>query len=169
MSVPNRLAKAQRLARKRKRKQETRLKRRKREGAWFVADSDPLDFPEEPQCISFRALGGVKMSDVLGEFVDPYADFVEGIESYRRLLSLAVLAWNAALAPDVQRQAMVDQVLREGLRDASEEWLATGREIVDQLIVRKQRFFAGYRRPILDFSLEDRGDHYYLAVASALV
>lgn len=54
-------------------------------------------------------------------------------------------------------------------RLAKAQWLATGREIVDQLIVRKQRFFAGYRRPIPNSSLEDRGDHYYLAVASALV
>lgn len=169
MSMPNRLAKAQRLARKRKRKQETRLKRSKRRGGWFDAAPDRLDFPEEPRSLSFGAPGGVKMSDVLGEFVKPYVDFVDGIESYRRLLTLAVLAWNAALAAEAQREAMVDQLLREGLRDAGEEWLATGREIVGQLILRKQRFFAGYRRPILNFSLEDRGDHCYLTVASALV
>jgi len=165
MSMPNRLAKAQRLARKRKRKQETRLKRSKRRGGWFDAAPDRLDFPEEPRSLSFGAPGGVKMSDVLGEFVEPYVDFVEGIESYRRLLTLAVLAWNAALAAEAQREAMVDDVLRKGV---PEDLLADGREIVSQLVLRKQRSFAHFRRPILNFSLEDRGDQYYLMVASAL-
>jgi len=169
MPVPNRLAKAQRLARKRRRKQEARLRRENRSDRWFSEDRLDPNLPEDARHMSFDAPGGVKMSEVLGEFVKPYVDLVDGIESYRRLLTLAVLAWNAALAPEAKRREMVDEVLREGLGTASGEWLAAGKEIVDQLIERKQRHFAGYQRPILDFVVEDRGDHYYLMVTSPLV
>jgi hypothetical protein len=34
--------------------------------------------------------------------------------------------------------------------------------------VRKQQYFAKYRRPIIDFRLDDDGDGYYLQVIYAL-
>ena len=43
---------------------------------------------------------GIKMSDVLEEFVEPYLEFAETEEAYRKLLSVAVVAWNVALFPE---------------------------------------------------------------------
>lgn len=109
------------------------------------------------------------MSDVLDRFVRPFDHLVDGEDDYRRLLTLGVLAWNAALQPEREQQEMVDDVLRKALREESEGVQAASKQLVGQLIERKRRYFAEYRRPILDFKLTDLGDHYHLAVISALV
>ena len=157
MSVPKQIAKRQKLARKRQRKQEARSRRQRSRG---YGSGEYLDFD---------APGGVRMSEVLGQFVGPLADEVRDIDAYRRLLTLGVLAWNVALTPEPRRQEMIDDMLGKGLTAESREARATCEEIVDWLIVRKQRYFAAYTRPILKFTVEDRGDHYYLMVMSAVV
>jgi len=157
MSVPKQIVKRQKLARKRHRKQEARLRRQRRPGS------------DSGEYLSFDAPAGVKMSEVLGEFVEPLADDVPDAEAYRRLVTLGVLAWNVALTPEPRRQEMIDDMLGKGLTAESREARATCEEIVDWLIVRKQRYFAAYTRPILKFTVEDRGDHYYLMVMSAVV
>jgi hypothetical protein len=43
------------------------------------------------------------------------------------------------------------------------------REIIDELIVRKQTFFADNKRSIIDFQLQDMGQTFHLSVASALM
>jgi hypothetical protein len=164
MSAPKDKVKQQKIARKRKRKEAARLKRyRKR--------------TEEPPCGTFSvrpsyrfdAPGGVKMSKVLEEFVEPFADEVEGLEAYRRLLYLGQLAWNAALRDGPERGEMVNDVLSAGLPGADPRTLAFGRSIVESLIARKERHFADLRRPILAFDLQDTGDGWHLNVASAVV
>ena len=167
MSVPNRLAKRQRLERKRKRKHEVRLMRRQQERS-VTAESFRFDVPTIIAGGHGTAPHGVKMSDVLAEFVEPYTGFAVGKEAYRRLLMLGMLAWNAAMATKATQEAMVDDVLRRGLTEPDEETLADGKEIVRQMIVRKQQYFAKYRRPIIDFLLDDDGDGYYLQVIYAL-
>lgn len=47
--------------------------------------------------------GQIKMSDVLLDFVAPYRHFVNTIEAYRKLLLVAVIAWNAALLPECEQ------------------------------------------------------------------
>lgn len=85
-----------------------------------------------------------KMSEVLWSFVEPYREFANTEEALRRLLTLAVLAWDAALLPEEERPPM------------------------DELIERKERYFSQYKRPIVDFELQDRGRDYHLIVVSFL-
>ena len=48
--------------------------------------------------------GELKMSDVLKEFVEPYADTWRNEEELGRLLVLAIIAWNTALQPLEERE-----------------------------------------------------------------
>jgi hypothetical protein len=107
-----------------------------------------------------------KMSDVLGKFVEPYVEHTDSEESYRKLITLAILAWNVSLLPEKDGQFIIDGVFEEGLPKREAE-LKTGlREIVDQLVARKRAYFSKYRRQIIDFDVVDLGDQYYLSVAS---
>ena len=159
MSAPKSLAKRQKLERKRNRKQQARRRQKQKSDGVREACSS----------FDFGAPGGVRMSDILQRFVRPLMDDVEGEDAYRRLLTLAMLAWNAALVPEARQQEMVDDVLGKAMDGASQEQQAGCREIVSRLIERKEKYFFMYRRPILNFHLTDLGDEYHLAVISAVV
>jgi hypothetical protein len=164
MSAPKQLAKRQKLERKRLRKRKTRLKRQKeRQTSWYESDGfDPIGILNGP-------VGGLKMSEVLEDFVAPLADSADDRDAYERLYSLGLVAWNAALEPEHRRKAMIDDLLEELLRGADLWERHVCREIVDRLVTRKLESFAEYRRPILAFQFEDLEDGgYYLSVASGL-
>ncbi len=164
MSAPKSKLKQQKMARKRQRKETARLKRqRTRTGEWSGGT-----FPAGPS-YRFDVPGGVKMSTVLEDFVEPFADEVEGLEAYRRLLYLGQVAWNAALRGEPERGQMVTEMLSVALPGADSGTLSFGRSIVESLIARKERHFADLRRPILAFDLRDTGDGWHLNVASLVV
>jgi len=112
--------------------------------------------------------GHEKMSDVLKEFVEPFRDLVNGKEALSKLLTLAVLAWNAAILPEDQGQAMIDEMLGSALAKASREDRAQAREIVEMLVRRKQEHFAANQRMIVSFELTDTGDGFHLDVMYTL-
>lgn len=109
-----------------------------------------------------------KMSEILGKFIEPYIEYTDSEESYRKLIVLAVLAWNASLLPEKDGQAMIDAVFEQGLPKRETELRAGLREIVDQLVARKKAYFSKYRRQIVEFDVVDLGDQYYLSVASTV-
>ena len=42
-----------------------------------------------------------------------------------------------------------------------------GKQIIEELMVRKERFFSQYKRMILDFEVTDTGDGWHLSVMSS--
>jgi len=112
--------------------------------------------------------GEVKMSDVLKDFVEPYRELADTEEAYRKLLTLAVTAWNASLLPEEEQEGMVDSILEGGLPEDDEELKAGLKDIVNMLIERKQAHFSGNKRTIVDFELTDTGREYHLSVVSFL-
>ena len=108
------------------------------------------------------------MSEVLTDFVEPYLEFADTDEAYRKLLTLAVTAWNASLLPEEEQRDMVDRIFGEALPAATEELKTDLKEIMSILIARKKKFFSEYTRTIIDFELTDRGRDYHLTVASTL-
>ena len=54
----------------------------------------------------------VKMSVILEAFVEPYMDHVETLQSYRTLLTTAMVAWNLSLLPEEQRPAKLEDALK---------------------------------------------------------
>ena len=107
------------------------------------------------------------MSEVLTDFLAPYFEFAGTDAAYRRLLTLAIAAWNTSFLPEEEQQDMVDEVLRT-MPTTSEELETDLRETVKVLIERKKARFSEYTRTILDFELVDMGEDYHLSVASTL-
>lgn len=112
--------------------------------------------------------GHEKMSEVLEDFVSPYRDLAPDLEGYRILLNMGILAWNVAMEPDERRQEIIDDVLGEALTDAGPAERKSANELVWTLIRRKLEHFADNRRLIYSFELTDRGDDFYLTVASTI-
>ena len=108
----------------------------------------------------------VKMSIVLGEFIEPYVEYTDSEESYRKLITLAILAWNASLLSEKEQWAMIDRVFDKGFPKNETELKSGLRDIVYQLVARKKAYFSKYRRQIIDFEVVDLGDQYHLSVAS---
>ena len=118
--------------------------------------------------VLYEPAGREKMSEVLEEFVEPYRDSADTFDAYRKLLSVALVAWNAALLPEGKRRAMIDEMIAAGLPHASAADRAQTRGLIEAMVRRKQEHFAANQRAIVSFELTDRGDDYYLAVASTL-
>jgi hypothetical protein len=108
-----------------------------------------------------------KMSIVLERFMEPYAEECDGIEALRRLYTLGVAAWNAALVPEDERSKTIDELCEKGLGRLTADDRQIGRAIIEGLVGRKIAHFSRYFRPIVAFDLRDMGDSYYLSVASA--
>ena len=161
MSMSTNKLKQQMIARKRRLEAARLQRRRKRPAQWRGGT-----FPTGPTC-RFEASSGVKMFEVLEDFVEPFAAEVEGLEEYRRLLCVGQLAWNAALCSEPERGAMVREVLSSAMPDADRETLSAGRVLVETLIARKEQHFADLQRSILAFDLQDMSDGWYLNVVSA--
>ena len=104
------------------------------------------------------------MSEVLGRFIEPYVDETENLGQYEKLVALAASAWNAALMPADQRAAFINDMLP--IFPAEDQ--ARARSFLNELIRRKQTYFADINRYIIDYRVTDLGDSYHLAVASSM-
>jgi hypothetical protein len=155
------------MARKSKKTKQSR--KRKRTQKRFAGLKRKLEQgPLRGQRILIEPSGEEKMSEVLTDFVEPYLEFADTDEAHRKLLTLAVMAWNASFLPEEEQQELINRVLDAGIPTGNEE-LKTGlKEIVNTLIVRKKLYFSGYRRKIIDYDLTDMGRNHHLSVASTL-
>jgi len=112
--------------------------------------------------IVVRSRDGIKMSQVLERFVEPYMEQVKTEDAYRKLLSIAVAVWNVALLPSEKRLAYLNglqAMLPDEVRDE-------GKKTVVELLERKEKHFSHYRRMIIDFDVADTGSGWYISVIS---
>lgn len=108
--------------------------------------------------------GVEKMSEVLWDFVDPYLDSAETEDALRKLLTLGMAAWNAAVAGPTKGEELIRDLEQTLPPEAREHF----RVIIDPLIQRKLRYFSDNQRIILDFTLTMQPSGPYLQVASTL-
>ncbi|MEA5486416.1 MULTISPECIES: hypothetical protein [Pseudanabaena] len=130
------------------------------------------DFGENVQMV--RNMEGLaKMSEVLKDFIRPYADIPQNKKELQHLLETAVTAWDLALIPEVERETKLDQIfvsmLKKAKKNIDKEDLATSRALIEDFIDRKLKYFADEQRQVIDFQVEYLGrGEYHLSVASAM-
>jgi hypothetical protein len=166
MSVPKQLAKRMKLEKKRLRKRETRLARREsRAMSPYLAGFFGL-----PGVVC-GPVGGLKMSDVMSDFVAPaILDCTLDRRGLTQLYSMAQTAWNIALEPEHRHEAMIEDATEAGLENPTAQNRQLCREFLRWLVTRKLDYFAQYRRPILAFQIDDLEDGgHYLSVVSGLL
>ncbi len=108
--------------------------------------------------------GAAKMSEVLLEFVEPYMESAPTEDALRKLLTLAIVAWNAALIPPAEREALIRKT-EDGLPP---DMRSDFRAILEPMILRKQQLFSDNRRAIIEYELTMRPAGPYLQVMSTL-
>jgi hypothetical protein len=107
-----------------------------------------------------------KMSEVLEDFIEPYLEFARNHQQRQHLFEIAVTAWNLALLPADERQAMMDQTIAPILSSQTALIQQDFQGIVDGMIKRKLDYFAENKRFIVSFELKDAGRKFQLLVAS---
>jgi hypothetical protein len=85
------------------------------------------------------------------------------------LFSMGILAWNIALVPKEKRIAMVNEAFLSIMPNSDPDDIAFGKDLVEQLIDRKEKLFADNQRMIMNFELQyvSRGE-YHISVASTM-
>jgi len=121
--------------------------------------SDTLDGKE---VVIVESADGVKMSEVLEAFIAPYMEFAETEESFEKLVTIAVIAWNTSLLPLIAQTKSINDLLTS----LPPETRADAKSIVRDLIRRKRKHFGKIRRTIIDFEIADTWDGFHLMVAS---
>jgi hypothetical protein len=139
---------------KRKQKKRARLAKARRRDERCLANVPLVAVPE----------GTAKMSEVLLEFVEPYTAIAETEEHLHRLLTLGLVAWNAALMVGAEQEAFLHSMFRSVPPDAREDM----RAVVADLIDRKLAYYADIDRPIVSYDLSMGPDGPRVSVVSLL-
>lgn len=150
------------------------LKQQKRsqkiEGAFSKLEKDMKDSPvgQHINTVLHNPEGKAKMSDVLEAFVEPYEDEDMTLTERRNMYGMAVIAWNLAIAPPEKRKAMKADFIKEGLQNSTADIQREVIDLLDAMIVRKEKLFASNTRYIISYQLEDLGDEFHLSVGSTV-
>ena len=118
-----------------------------------------------PGTVIANPAGRSKMSEVLLDFIEPYREDAESEGDLRSLLSMGIGAWNVALLPKAEREDVINQVIAEGLMDEEDNF----RRLANELIARKEKYFAHCPRFIFGYELTVGREGPHLTVLSALV
>jgi len=117
----------------------------------------------QPKRLSATPKDKDKMSEILTEFIGPYAGAATTEKRYRTLISVAVVAWNASLFPASERGKILDSIIDNAVPYGAEDM----KLIIHELIRRKERHFSHINRLILSYDVKMTKDGSYLSVASS--
>ena len=107
--------------------------------------------------------GEIKMSDALGQVLEPYAEDIETLEAYRMLVTIGAMAWNNTLLPPEGQAAGFAASDKLDVKDKN-----TMKELILILMKRKLDLFPDVRRFIISYEVSDLGNEWHLSVASTL-
>ena len=154
---------------KRKAKRRAKRKRRKTPNRYKplvnkLQSSGLLD--EHDMEVRYEPSGVAKMSEVVIDFIEPYADYAETYEAYQKLVMIAIIAWNTTLLPEKEQKPMVKKMIK-GLPLSRSDARDT-KGVMKELMERKKKHFAEHTRTILDYQVTETRHGYHLSVASTL-
>lgn len=100
--------------------------------------------------------GGLKMSEVLDEFIDPLKSEALSDDELREIYALGSMAWNLSFLSAPERKRAFEDAAKAN-RVPKREW-TTMWSLVEQLVQRKHDRFDSINRQIVDFSMESDED-----------
>ena len=116
--------------------------------------------------ILYQPEGYEKLSTVVWDFIEPHRKYATTYEALRKLITLAILAWNASMLPDDKAKDFVEKVVDSQPLSKSDHDMMIS--VVKDLIERKKKYFSQYTRDILDYELIETEDEFRLSIVSFL-
>ena len=111
--------------------------------------------------------GLVRMSRVLLDFAKPYIDPYDDHDLKRAIMSLAIIAWNISLLPQLGTEENLVKLITPVLGSKpSATHLAEHNKQLRGMVAHKERFFPQYDRVIFDYEIKFVGEEMRLAVVS---
>ena len=158
---------AKKLSRDQKRKQRKQKRAQHQKQATLSSQYRPMlrrlqEAGWGDQKIVYNPPGYDKMSAVLLDFIRPYYEYATTTEAMHKLITTALVAWNTALLPEAEQDESLQQVSQALPAEVVEDFYA----IVREMIERKNKYYAQYKRHILDYTLTETEDNYHVSVIS---
>lgn len=113
--------------------------------------------------------GTRKLSEVIMEFAQPFMDRCDTKQAQSLVLNTAVMAWNmASMHPDKAKSILLEAMPGETVFDKHEK-LQIMWPMIAAMVTRKHALYLHDKRFIVNYNIEERGDEFYLEVASTQV
>jgi uncharacterized membrane protein YheB (UPF0754 family) len=106
-----------------------------------------------------------KMSEVFLEFAEPLLDKCEDEKSFHNALQICAIAWNSSFLSLEERNKLMDESFKKYIKDNNEREIA--REILSNMLERKEKKFPDIKRMIMDFQISYRDGQQHLNVISS--
>ena len=104
------------------------------------------------------------ISKIFESFIEPWLEMTETEDDMRRLIKIAVIAWNLSLSSESEQQERTNQLLAHNIDQENAQIKADIEDFINRLIIRKNRDFPQCKQLITDFDLEDLGDTYQICL-----
>jgi hypothetical protein len=104
------------------------------------------------------------MSDVFEAFLEPYRHVWRNEDQLNKLFLIGMAAWNMAISPFEERSHVIRRLEEAIPPDCREDF----RELVMDMIRRKETYFSHNKRVILKFAFQIEGDAINLQVVSTM-
>jgi len=111
-------------------------------------------FPEGARC-RVNPEEVPRMSAVLIDFAQPFLQGDESVEIYRRVLTMAALAWNASFLPAAERNEARDEFANTVCRGSEPEDYAFALNLFEGMTRRRRDEFGEIRRMIVDVDVAE--------------
>lgn len=106
-----------------------------------------------------------KLSEVILEFAQPLTNAVEGTEGEEKAIKMSITFWNASLLPKKKALKAIQPALDDMTND-DQALKAEFYSMFDLMYARKESYYPTDKRLIVDYSLEENKEGFYLQVAS---
>jgi hypothetical protein len=110
------------------------------------------------------------MSEVILDFLAPYAEYAQTHDEQKKLVSLGIVAWNIALMPEDDHKQEIDAWVREVFPDKNRHRQAQRamQDTMNDLVAHKLQYFADSQHYIVGFDLKNTSQGLDLSIASTL-
>ncbi|RUT03795.1 hypothetical protein DSM106972_047090 [Dulcicalothrix desertica PCC 7102] len=128
-----------------------------------------IESEDDKTLVLIEPEGYEKMSDIMVKFLEPYTVKLRSPQEYEKLLVIGMLAWNASLMTPEQRKEMINDAVSQTIGYAGIESQREMKEIVNELIERKEKYFSNIKRFITSYKLKNKGRDFNLSIVSSLM
>jgi len=106
-----------------------------------------------------------KLSAVILEYAEPLTNVADGSEVEERAIRMSITLWNASLLPKQKALEAIEPTL-DNMAKGDQLLKSESYMMFEMMYKRKQSLFSNDKRFIVDYSLEENDEGFYLQVAS---